>query len=205
MGREGSDGNGRETKIPRLSSVYAAGSPVRISARGTSLAIHQSTNAEAAQSDLDEGSKPLLLQGREEDHFANGPLTRQEHGQTVDPDADATGRRHAVFQGEDVVLVERRGVLVARRGVPDLLLETLAMSSRADLVGLGLNSGAYVHYLAEAFRGAMADRIRAIGDPAFTTDPMGELLDPRRLQARRARIAMERTSALPESTVSRCC
>ena len=83
-----------------------------------------------------------------------------------------------------------------------LLLETLAMSPRADLVGLGLNTGGYVHYLAEAFRGAMTDRVRAMGDPSFVTVKSGELLDAHRLHARRAAIAMERTHALPESTLN---
>ena len=76
-----------------------------------------------------------------------------------------------------------------------LLLETLGVFSRAELAAMGHNSAGYIHMLAEAMRGAIADRMRTVGDPAFAPDKTNELLAPERLKARRARIASERTHA----------
>jgi gamma-glutamyltranspeptidase/glutathione hydrolase len=76
-----------------------------------------------------------------------------------------------------------------------LLLETLGLFSAAELLKLGWQSADYTHMLAEAMRGAMADRVRAVGDPAFYPDKTAELLAPKRLAARRARIDVDRTHA----------
>lgn len=76
-----------------------------------------------------------------------------------------------------------------------MMLETLAMHSKADLNTLGWGTGAYYHLLAETFKGAIADRVRAVGDPAFTKADVARLLDPARMKARRARIKMD--AALP--------
>jgi len=74
-----------------------------------------------------------------------------------------------------------------------LLLQTLGLYSARELTKLGWQSADYTHLLAEAMRGAMADRLRAIGDPAFVADRTAELLAPKRLAARRARIDLDRT------------
>jgi gamma-glutamyltranspeptidase/glutathione hydrolase len=74
-----------------------------------------------------------------------------------------------------------------------ILLETLGVYSKAELVNMGFGTAGYVHMLAEAMRGAIADRLRTVGDPAFTPDRSAELLAPDRLRARRARIASDRT------------
>src|SRR5438045_2121828 len=60
---------------------------------------------------------------------------------------------------------------------------------------MGLGSGSYVHMLAEAMRGAIADRMRAVGDPAFAPDRSAELLSSERLKSRRANIGSDRTHA----------
>ncbi|MSP25176.1 MAG: hypothetical protein EXR75_08430, partial [Myxococcales bacterium] len=57
-----------------------------------------------------------------------------------------------------------------------LLLETLAMHTPAELRAHGYQSGAYLHVLAETFRGALADRVRFIGDPAFVKVDVPALL-----------------------------
>ncbi len=62
---------------------------------------------------------------------------------------------------------------------------------------MGFGTANYIHMLAEAMRGAVADRMRAVGDPAFVPDKSAELLAPSRLAARRARIGSERTHAPP--------
>jgi gamma-glutamyltranspeptidase/glutathione hydrolase len=88
-----------------------------------------------------------------------------------------------------------------------LMLETLHMHTRADLAGLGYASGAYHHLLAETFRGAIADRLHTIGDPAFVKVDVDALASPARMAARRAKIRMDTTTpaekfAMPESGTS---
>lgn len=83
-----------------------------------------------------------------------------------------------------------------------LLLETLNMHAKADLTALTYGSGAYWHLLAETFRGAVADRVRLIGDPDFVkADPIA-LSNPARMKARRARIRMDSTMPAEKYDVS---
>src|SRR5262249_20719018 len=74
-----------------------------------------------------------------------------------------------------------------------MLLETLGLYSRGELRAMGESSANYMHMVAEAMRGAMADRLRTAGDPAFVPDRTAELLAPDELKKRRARIAYDRT------------
>ncbi len=74
-----------------------------------------------------------------------------------------------------------------------LLAQTLLMHDRASLTALGADSPAYIHLLAETFRGAVSDRIRAVGDPDAVTVPMATLLSTEHLRARRARIRSDQT------------
>jgi gamma-glutamyltranspeptidase/glutathione hydrolase len=78
-----------------------------------------------------------------------------------------------------------------------MIAQTLAMFSKAELTRLGQGTGAYQHTLAEAMRGALSDRFRLLGDPAFENVDVPALLDPKRLAARKAHISSERTLALP--------
>ena len=78
-----------------------------------------------------------------------------------------------------------------------MVAETLGMFSKAELMRLGQGSGAYQHTLAEAMRGALSDRFRLFGDPAFENLNLSALLDPKRLAARKALLSSERTHALP--------
>ena len=50
---------------------------------------------------------------REKDHVADGGRAGQQHDEAVDTDAFAGGRRHAVFEGADVVGVVVHGFVVA--------------------------------------------------------------------------------------------
>lgn len=81
-----------------------------------------------------------------------------------------------------------------------MMLETLHMHSKADLTAQGLGTGAYAHLLAETFRGAVADRIRKLGDPGFIKVDVDGLTSPARMKARRAKISM--TATLPAEKVS---
>ncbi len=78
-----------------------------------------------------------------------------------------------------------------------MLAQTLGMFGKAELEKLGHNSAAYQHVLAEAFRGAFADRMLFVGDPDHEAVPLAELLDAERLKQRRAMISLGRTHAIP--------
>lgn len=78
-----------------------------------------------------------------------------------------------------------------------MLIETLAMMSRDELRRLDPQAAPYQHLVAEAMRGAVADRMRYLGDPAHERGDVGRLVDPRRLARRRASIDYDRTHALP--------
>jgi gamma-glutamyltranspeptidase/glutathione hydrolase len=75
-----------------------------------------------------------------------------------------------------------------------MMLETLNMHSKADLVSHGFGTGAYAHLLAETFRGAIADRVRKVGDPAFIKVDVESLTSQARMKARRAKISMTSTT-----------
>jgi len=98
---------------------------------------------------------------------------------------------HLSWEGYDIYTMP----LPSAGGI--LLGETLGTFSKAELSKLGLNSGAYQHSLAEAMRGALADRARFLGDPEFEPIDPASLLDPKRLARRKQMISVERTHALP--------
>src|SRR5437868_13106295 len=72
----------------------------------------------------------LAAQMREENHLADRRHAGQEHGQPVDPDAQTAAGREPVLQGEEVVLVDRLGLLVAAGGQGGLVLEAAALVDR---------------------------------------------------------------------------
>ena len=81
------------------------------------------------------------------------------------------------------------------------MLETLRMHGKAELAELGAGSGGYLHLLAETFRGAVSDRVRAIGDPAFHKVDVEALASPARMKARRARISLTATTPAERFTL----
>lgn len=85
-----------------------------------------------------------------------------------------------------------------------MLLESLGMygaDRSSPLAPAGFGSSAYLHTIAEAMRGAVADRARAAGDPDLEPSVAGSyahFLAPEQLAARRARIEPGATHAAPE-------
>lgn len=85
-----------------------------------------------------------------------------------------------------------------------MLLETLSMFGASPSSGLaqhGFGSSAYLHVVAEAMRGAVADRARLAGDPDVdpSVDPAYQAaLDPAQLAARKARIDPTKTRPVSE-------
>ena len=78
-----------------------------------------------------------------------------------------------------------------------MLAQVLKVFSKRELSNLGFNSGAYQHLLAEAMRGALADRMRYLGDPHFVRIDLRRLLSDERLKQRRQSITASRTQAIP--------
>ncbi len=85
-----------------------------------------------------------------------------------------------------------------------MLLETLSMfgaSSSSSVAQYGFGSSAYLHVVAEAMRGAVADRARFAGDPDVdpSVDPAYQAaLEPAQLSARKARIDPTKTRPVTE-------
>ena len=52
-------------------------------------------------------------EGREEDHVTDGRRVGEQHHETVDADAEAAGRRQAVLERADVVLVDVHRFVIA--------------------------------------------------------------------------------------------
>lgn len=78
-----------------------------------------------------------------------------------------------------------------------LLAETLLLFEPSELTALNDAPAKRVHLLAEAMRGAAADRARFVGDPAFVPVNVGKLLSPARLALRKQHISAERTHTQP--------
>jgi len=74
-----------------------------------------------------------------------------------------------------------------------LLAQTLGLFSRDELKRHGFGSGGYQHLLAEAMRGAFADRAKFASDPDHEPVDYAKLVAKERLAARRRTIAIDRT------------
>jgi gamma-glutamyltranspeptidase/glutathione hydrolase len=78
-----------------------------------------------------------------------------------------------------------------------LLVQALALFPPAELAAMKDTPSKRIHLLAEAMRGASADRARYFGDPAFVNVDLAKLLAPRRLLRRKATLAEDRTHTQP--------
>ena len=95
---------------------------------------------------------------REENHFPDRADAGQEHGQAVDPDAEAATGRQAVLQGREVVVVDGLGFLVTAGGQNGLGLEALPLVDRVVELGEGVGQFPAGHDDLEPFdqRGVVA-------------------------------------------------
>ena len=78
-----------------------------------------------------------------------------------------------------------------------LLAETLSLFKKNELLSMNDAPGKRLHLLAEAMRGAAADRARFVGDPAFVNVNGAQLLAPSRMAKRKALLAEDRTHTQP--------
>lgn len=76
-----------------------------------------------------------------------------------------------------------------------LLAQTLLMHDKRSMTQMGDGTPELVHVMAETFRGSIADRVRAVGDPRDTNVPMGTMLSASHLKKRRERIESNRSHA----------
>jgi gamma-glutamyltranspeptidase/glutathione hydrolase len=89
---------------------------------------------------------------------------------------------HCVYRGYDIITAPPP----SSGGVT--LCETLNILSAYPLGRWGWGSARAIHYTAEAERRAYADRNTYLGDPAFVTNPIAQLLAPSYARAQRASI-----------------
>jgi gamma-glutamyltranspeptidase/glutathione hydrolase len=75
-----------------------------------------------------------------------------------------------------------------------VLCEILQILAGYDLHGMGFHSAAEVHVLVEAMRHAFIDRNNRLGDPAFFTNPVAELISPEHAATIRKAIEPERAT-----------
>jgi gamma-glutamyltranspeptidase / glutathione hydrolase len=76
------------------------------------------------------------------------------------------------------------------------LAEVLSSFTRAELEQAGFRTPGGMHLVAEIMRGALADRARYLGDPDVLPVDIARLLEPKRLLARKGKVAPDRTQTL---------
>jgi len=79
------------------------------------------------------------------------------------------------------------------------MCEILNILEGYDMTAMGLHSAASVHYMAEAMRQAYIDRNTYLGDPAFTKNPLDQLLSKSYAAQIRQQIPADR--AVPSSQI----
>jgi gamma-glutamyltranspeptidase/glutathione hydrolase len=80
------------------------------------------------------------------------------------------------------------------------ILQILNMLEQDDLAGMGHNSAAYLHLLAESMKLAYADRSEYLGDPDFAPVPVAELTD--KAYAARLRKLIDPIRATPATGIA---
>jgi gamma-glutamyltranspeptidase/glutathione hydrolase len=76
------------------------------------------------------------------------------------------------------------------------LAEVLGSFTRSELEQAAPSAPGGMHLLAEIMRGALADRVKYVGDPDVLPIDVGKMIDPARLAARKAKVSPERTRPL---------
>src|SRR5205814_6167497 len=69
----------------------------------------------------------LRTEQRKQNHISDGGRVRQQHGQAVNAESNAAGRRQYEGEGAYVILVHAVSFLVAALSLPQLLLEAAAL------------------------------------------------------------------------------
>lgn len=137
--------------------------------------------------------------------FYRGPLARRVAAASKAGGGLLTARDFARYtvQWDQPVTCGYRGYTVIAPPPPSsggtTLCEILQVIEGYPLAQWGYGSADATHVMAEAERFAFADRNESLGDPAFVTNPVAQLISPERAAQIRARIRMDR--ATPSSEV----
>jgi gamma-glutamyltranspeptidase / glutathione hydrolase len=134
------------------------------------------------------------------DEFYRGALARTmvqglRAGGGLFTAADFAGHQAEVYEP---ITTTYRGHTVSQTRPPSqgfLLLEMLNLVGGFELAGLGQNSAAAIHLMAEAKKIAYADRNRLAGDPRFVDWPLLELISKAYADERRSDILRDRVNA----------
>ena len=122
---------------------------------------------------------------------AGGALTTRD---LTDYRVKAREPLHVSWEGYDVYTM----------GLPSggglMLAETLGVLSAEQLKSLGFNSAGYGHFVGEAIRGALADRVRYASDPDVQPVDVSKLLAEKRLAMRKRAFTDDITHTLPAFT-----
>src|SRR3989339_308530 len=100
---------------------------------------------------ISRGKTLLLAHQREKDYFAHGVYVAEGHDEAVYADAEAAGRRQAVFQGGDIVFVIRLGFIVSLNFVRHLFLESPFLFLGVVQLGIGVGDFPPLYEQFEAF------------------------------------------------------
>jgi gamma-glutamyltranspeptidase/glutathione hydrolase len=180
---------GTFSELPGFSGLYyPGGAPALVGRRLTNSALGRSLDRIAQEGP---------------DAFYSGPIaedlvrTAQKHGSSLSLD-DLKDYRpkertplHVSYEGYDVY------TMPAPSAGGLMMAEVLQLLPADTLMKLGHGTPAYQHLLAEAMRGAIADRMRYLADPDFEKIDFEKLLSAERMARRRTKISLERTHALP--------
>lgn len=167
---------------------YPGGTPAPVGTRIVNTRLAQTLARLAAEGPAALSTGPIASELVE--------VTRQ-HGGALTA-ADLAGYKtiertplHTRWEGYDIYTMP----LPSAGGL--MLSQLLRLFSADELRRLGHGTPAYQHLIAEGMRGAIADRMRHLGDPDFVDVDVEALLDPRRMAERRRKIALDRTHTLP--------
>lgn len=181
-----------EKKLARRSGLgalyYPKGKPALVGQRITNPALAQTLGRIAAEGPSALLRGPLVEEMVQTTRAAAGALSLEDFDEYQVLEREPLRVR---YDGRDVYTMpppSAGGLMVA---------EILLLFPPDELRTLGFGTPAYEHLLAEGMRGAIADRMRFIGDPEFEPVDIATLLDDPRLRARRSQIALDRTHALP--------
>ncbi len=170
------------------SLFYPGGRPALVGMRLTHPALGRTLEKIAAQ------GPSAFYEGKVAENIVK---VAQDHGSTL----SLEDLRNYKVQQRQALKIDYNGYEIYTMPPPSagglLMAQTLKMFSADYLQNLGHGSPAYQHVLAEAFRGAIADRMRYLGDPQFEKFSLGELLDEERLEKRRKKIVLDRTHSIP--------
>jgi gamma-glutamyltranspeptidase/glutathione hydrolase len=134
------------------------------------------------------------------DEFYRGALARSlvaglRAGGGLFTEADFAGHQAEVYAP---ISTTYRGYTLYQTRPPSqgfILLEMLNLVEGFELAGLGQNSAAAIHLMAEAKKIAYADRNRVAGDPRFVEWPLDELISKAYADERRKEIQGDRVNA----------